>query len=197
MSDRTCAFEGCGRHHESHGLCGAHAKQKRKGWTLRPIGSGKPLSDRLWERVTKAGADECWEWQGATDERGYGKLSRAGRGSGMVYVHRVSYEMHKGQIPDGARVDHRCFNPPCVNPSHLRAVTQKQNQENRSGVPVNNASGVLGVYWDATRNRWQTRVKHHGVGYSAGSYESLDEAESAVIALRNKLFTHNDMDRSS
>lgn len=35
------------------------------------------------------------------------------------------------------------------------------------------------------------RVKHNGVLYSAGQYDTIAEAEAAVIAKRNELFTHN------
>lgn len=48
----------------------------------------------------------------------------------MVYVHRLSYEMHTGPIPDGLIIDHICRVPLCVNPAHLRAVTYRDNLMN-------------------------------------------------------------------
>lgn len=35
--------------------------------------------------------------------------------------------IHKGEIPDGVWVLHRCNNPECSNPEHLYAGTPKQN----------------------------------------------------------------------
>jgi hypothetical protein len=42
-------------------------------------------------------------------------------------AHRVSYELHKGPIPEGLVIDHLCRVRHCVNPDHLRAVTHAVN----------------------------------------------------------------------
>lgn len=68
--------------------------------------------------------DGCWKWTGATNGR-YGTFSFHGRKG--VYAHRYSYEFYKGQIPDGLTIDHLCRNILCVNPDHLEAVTQHEN----------------------------------------------------------------------
>lgn len=42
-------------------------------------------------------------------------------------MHRLSYELFVGPIPDELVIDHKCYNPPCVNPDHLQVVTFRDN----------------------------------------------------------------------
>lgn len=80
--------------------------------------------ERFWNKVDKT--DNCWRWTGATDGKGYGKLTIADK---QVGAHRVSYELLVGAIAPGLRIDHLCRNPPCVNPSHLEPVSHAVNTQ--------------------------------------------------------------------
>lgn len=148
--------------------------------------------NRFWAKVDKTEA--CWLWTASKKPNGYGQFMMWPK---LRYAHRVAFEMTVGEVPSGSDLDHTCHNRACVNPDHLRLTTRKQNLENHSGPPSNNTSGVRGVYWHKQRGKWHARVESNGTTHNVGLHSSLVEAEAAVIAKRNELFTHNDVDRAT
>lgn len=151
----------------------------------------RPLAPKFWAKVDKSG--ECWLWTGSTDTKGYGQIRHDYKLRG---AHRVSYELAHGvTLTPRQKLDHRCNTPLCVKPEHLRDGTQKQNMENLLGPHRDSLTGVRGVSWCKNRKKWRARVGHNYQEHVAGYFDSIAEAEQAVIALRNELFTHNDRDR--
>ena len=80
---------------------------------------GDPLANYI--PVPEAG---CWLWTRSVDSGGYGMIRVQGI---QIGAHRLSYITHRGPIPAGMMVCHKCDTPLCINPDHLFLGTALDN----------------------------------------------------------------------
>lgn len=84
--------------------------------------------DRFMSKVRRTDIRSCWIWTGVKNEHGYGWFRLDGR---YVFAHRFIFEQSGSYIPPGISILHKCDNPSCVNPLHLRMGTQQENNRDR------------------------------------------------------------------
>lgn len=146
------------------------------------------VEERFWAKVDKSG--ECWEWTaGKAKGYGYFYIDRT-----RTLAHRTAYALTVEALPSSIHLDHICHNTSCVNPSHLRPVTRKENMENRRGPIANSKSGFRGVSMHKTSGLWQAKVGHNGKQIHLGYFKDPAAAGAVAQAKRNELFTHNSQD---
>lgn len=97
---------------------------------------------RFWSRVNRngpvaaSGFGPCWLWTASKTRAGYGNINV---GSGNVYAHRLSWMIHHGaDVPHGLQIAHLCGQRDCVNPAHLTAATQSENEGHKAAHGRNN-----------------------------------------------------------
>ncbi len=120
----------------------------------------------FWPKVNKDGPipphqpqlGPCWIWTGRKTSQGYGRL-----GERYANIHRLSWQIHNGNIPDGLCVLHRCDNPPCVNPAHL----------------------FLGTYTDNARDM-VSKGRNRGPRGETHSWAKITEMQAREVILRKE-----------
>lgn len=103
-----------------------------------------------------------------------------------LLVHRLIWVMHYGPIPDGYLVDHEDTNKANNKIGNLRLTFPTGNNSNVN-LRSDNTSGVKGVSWDKSKDKW---VAYINVGYKRnviGLYVSLEEATTAIRDAREQL----------
>ena len=75
-------------------------------------------------RIVRLPFSGCWIWMASISWCGHGQATFNGK---VQYVHRISYQIYIGGIPDGLNILHKCNVACCVNPEHLYLGTQSDN----------------------------------------------------------------------
>jgi hypothetical protein len=127
----------------------ANAKARR-----RP----KPtLAERFWAKVRKEtherepGLGPCWIWTGSINPKsGYGMFQTGERVSAAGHrtptqAHIVSCRLAGKVLPAGHEWDHLCSTRRCVEPSHLQAVTHREN--------IRRGLSIVAGYMDTDRHK--------------------------------------------
>lgn len=131
----------------------------------------------------------------AKSRTGLGIHKKAGskRTNGYIYLnfhkkiylaHRLIFLYHHGYLPK--ILDHIDGNPLNNRIENLRPATYAQNLANMK-TPKSNKSGVKGVCFDKSKNKWVAEIKCNGVKHRLGRFDTLEEATKKIREKRNQL----------
>lgn len=130
-TQRLCSVSDCGKPHFCRTWCRTHyGRWRRNGDPLSCKERNVPLK-WLNDAISSAG-DDCLMWPFGRTGMGYGAVYP--KGERQVMAHRWVCEKVHGPAPkDKGWAAHSCAGGHlgCVNPSHLRWATPKENGEDR------------------------------------------------------------------
>lgn len=103
------------------------------------------------------------------------------------YVHQLAYLFMLGTLPPkGFHIDHIDGDKLNNKWDNLRLATPSQNSFN-SKIHIDNTSGVKGVSWQSSCNKWKASIKVNGNVFNLGTFATKDQAIAAVKKLRDLL----------
>lgn len=96
----------------------------------------------------------------------------------QLRVHRIIWEMHFGEIPEGMEVDHINHDTTDNRIENLRIVSRSGNMRNKS-IDKRNTSGATGVYYHRKNKKWYAQIMHNKKRIHLGFFCSFDLAVEA------------------
>lgn len=101
---------------------------------------------------------------------------------------RVGAKLHRWitDSPEGFEIDHRNHDTLDNTDKNIRKATRSENMQNLEKAYRTSASGIRGVNWHKSSQRWNARIQLKGKRVHIGDFESIEEAERAVMAARAK-----------
>ena len=125
------------------------------------------VDDDLYEYLNQ------WKW---CYDTGYAARKTGKRVSGKL-IHQTKFWMHREviQAKKGEYVDHINGDKLDNQRSNLRICSQSVNMFN-SKLHTNNKTGIVGVYWDKSRNKWKASIGVNRRRVELGRFNSIDDA---------------------
>ena len=118
--------------------------------------------------------DYLMQWRWKLHPQGYAARTSSRCGKWIT----ILMHMLINNTPDGLETDHINNNKLDNRKCNLRSVTRSTNEHNNPEA-IYNTSGVKGVCWDGSRQKWMSRINVNGKAYYVGRFNVFDEAVRA------------------
>lgn len=113
---------------------------------------------RLWSRYREDGKG-CWVSGYSTGSHGYAQIGWTDQGERRLWLaHRIAWFASNGPIPDGLTVDHLCRERKCINPAHLRLLSNWDNARRNGWSELEDYP----LEWTCPRNHGKPRRESNG-----------------------------------
>jgi hypothetical protein len=121
---------------------------------------------------------------------GQGRRTATLRNNGKsesVSFHRLAALAFIANPDNKNEVDHIDNNPLNNSIENLRWTTPSENAMNRQVTDIN-LSGVKGVHWCKSKQKWIARVRTNGKCFHLGGFDTIEEATIARQTKANEIF---------
>ena len=182
---KKCKVEGCNGVHKAKGYCAKHYWQIRKygeilertKYNLNEIIEYEDyaevvLYNKDCEEVARAiidldDVDEIKKYKWCLNNIGY-VINRE-----FGLLHRLIMNPDTDMV-----VDHINHNKLDNRKSNLRICTKQQNNMNKK-VRKDNTSGIKGIWWNKSRNKWTAEIMVNSKKHHLGDFSTKEEAAKA------------------
>lgn len=143
--------------------------------------------DRLKSRLLKFS-----KWNGECLESTYKARSQSGYalmkiGKTTIGAHRISWIVHKGEIPKGKWVLHKCDNPLCIRHDHLFTGTPKDNTKDMIDKRRNN-------FWGASKHSIEVVEKSIELRKMGKTHKEISYLLSIPMSSVNSFFRRSSLE---
>lgn len=147
------------------------------GRLLNLLRKDPTTGELLWR--TKRGRAKAGDVAGNINSKGYRKI----RVDGKLYLaHRLAYVMEHGTCPE--ILDHENGDKLNNVGRNLRPANRSQNGQNAKR-SRRNKSGIKGVSWSNTYNKWVVFLRVDGKNRNLGYFKELEDAATKITEARN------------
>jgi len=109
------------------------------------------------------------------------------------YAHRLAWLYNFGHWPSH-QIDHKNGNGCDNRITNIRECTNAENCQNL-GVRRSNTSGLTGVRWDQSRQRWAAQIRKNGKITPLGRFSTKEDAHQAYLTAKRDAHTFQPVPR--
>lgn len=143
-----------------------------------------PKTGVFINRINRGTRAKSGKKTGKIKPHGYVTLCIDGK---EYYAHRIAWLYMTGQWPT-KDIDHKDRSKTNNSWENLREATGTQNNAN-SSIRSNNTTGVKGVIYIASKNKYRAKIKHNYKWKHLGYFNTIQEAAAAYTTAAKLFFS--------